>query len=111
MKIHWIAIAATATMLLFAGRAGAAPDEAAFMALAKKKGCFNCHRMDKPILGPSLREIGRKYRGDAGAQDRMAGIIKNGSKGGVWGKDAMPAYARLGDDDIAMMVQFILALK
>ena len=111
MKVQWAGVAAAATMLMFAGQAGAVPDAAVFKALAKKKGCFNCHGMDKRILGPSLRDIGRKYKGDAGAQDRMAGIIKNGSRGGVWGKDAMPAYARLGGDDIKTMVRFILSLR
>lgn len=111
MKAQWAGIAAVATVLMLAGQANAGVDEAAFKALAKKKGCFNCHGMDRPILGPSLRDIGRKYSGDTGAQGRLAGVIKNGSKGGVWGKDAMPAYARLGDDDIKTMVQFILSLK
>jgi len=109
MKAQWAGIAAVA--LMFAGQADAVADAAAFKALAKKKGCFNCHGMDRPILGPSLREIGRKYSGDAGAQGRLAGIIKNGSKGGVWGKAAMPAYARLGDGDIKTLVQFILSLR
>lgn len=108
MKVRWAVIAAVASM--FAGQADAA-DDAVFKALAKKKGCFNCHGMDKPILGPSLREVGRKYGGDAGARGRLAGVIKNGSKGGVWGKDAMPAYARLADDDIKTMVRFILSLR
>ena len=111
MKTQWAGIAAIATVLMFAGQADAAVDEAAFKALARKKGCFNCHGMDRPILGPSLRDIGRKYGDDAGAQGRLAGIIKNGSKGGVWGKAAMPAYARLGDDDIKTLVQFILSLR
>jgi len=110
MKPQWVGIVAVATALIFAGHAEAA-DAAAFKELAKKKGCFNCHGMDKPILGPSLRDIGRKYSGDAGAQGRMARIIRNGSKGGVWGKDAMPAYAKLGDDDIKTLVQFILSLR
>ncbi len=110
MKIQWAAIAALATVLAFAGQAEAV-DEVVFKALAKKKGCFNCHRVDKPVLGPSLRAIASKYSGDAGAQERLAGIIKHGSKGGVWGKDAMPAYARLGDDDIRMLVQYILSLE
>lgn len=111
MKTLRVGIAAAALALTFAGQAGAAVDAAAFKALAKKKGCFNCHGMDRPILGPSLREIGRKYAGDAGAQKRLAGIIKNGSMGGVWGKDAMPAYARLSDDDIRTLVQFTLSLR
>ncbi|HYR05303.1 MAG TPA: c-type cytochrome [Gallionella sp.] len=111
MKVYQTGIAAVAAMLMLAGQAGAAVDATAFRALAKKKGCFNCHGMDRPILGPSLKDIGRKYGGDAGAQERLAGIIKNGSKGGVWGNAAMPAYARLGDNDIKAMVQFILSLK
>lgn len=108
MKAQWVGIAALA--LMFAGQTEAA-DDAVFKVLAKKKGCFNCHGMDKSILGPSLRDIGRKYSGGAGAQGRLAGIVKNGSKGGVWGKDAMPAYARLADDDIKTMVRFILSLR
>ena len=111
MKAQRAVIAAVATALMLAGQAGAAPDELAFKALAKKKGCFNCHGMDRPILGPSLRDIGRKYGGTAGAQDRLAGIIRNGSKGGVWGKAAMPAYAKLGDDDIKTLLRFILELR
>lgn len=110
MKAQWAGIAAVAMTLAFAGQA-LAVDEAAFKALAKKKGCFNCHGMDRPILGPSLRDIGRKYAGEADAQKRLAGIIRNGSKGGVWGNAAMPAYARLADDDIKTLVQFILSLK
>lgn len=110
MRVRWIGIAAAAMLLVPAGQAQAV-DEAAFKALAKKKGCFNCHGMDRPILGPSLRDIGRKYAGDAGAQKRLGGIIRNGSKGGVWGNAAMPAYARLGDEGIKTLVQFILSLR
>ncbi|MDP2693291.1 MAG: hypothetical protein Q8O58_00245 [Gallionella sp.] len=67
--------------------------------------------MDRSLFGPSLREISRKYSGKAGAQARLAGVIRNGSKGGVWGEVAMPAYARLSDEDIKMMVRYILSLK
>lgn len=111
MKSHWVGIVAVATVLMFAGQVNAAVDAAAFKALAKKKSCFNCHSMDRSLFGPSLREISRKYSGNAGAQARLAGVIRNGSKGGVWGEVAMPAYAKLSDDDIKMMVQYILSLK
>lgn len=111
MKAGWVCSVAAAIALIMAGQAGAAVDEEAFKALARKKGCFNCHKIDRPVLGPSLRDIGMKYRGDAGAQRRLAGIIRNGSKGGVWSNEAMPAYARLSDDDINTLVRFILALE
>jgi len=111
MKSQWVGIAAVATALMFAGQADATVDAVAFKALAKKKSCFNCHSMDRSLFGPSLREIGRKYSGNPGAPARLAGVIKNGSKGGVWGEVAMPAYARLSDDDIKILVQFILSLR
>ncbi len=116
VKAKWPIIAALATTSALAGQAGAAVDEAAFRALAIKRGCFNCHAMDKPVPGkpkpgPSLRDIGRKYGGQAGAPERLAGIIRNGSKGGVWGKVAMPAYAKLDGEDIKTLVQFILSLR
>lgn len=111
MKIRRLNIAAAMTALIFACQAGATDDAAAFKTLAKKKGCFNCHRVDKSVLGPSLSAIGRKYGEDAGAPDRLFGIIRNGSKGGVWGKAAMPRYAGLSDDEINLMVRYILSLK
>lgn len=111
MKTRWISHAAVAAVLMFACQAGAAGDAAAFKALAKKKGCFNCHRVDKPVLGPSLRAVGRRYDGDAGAPDRLFGVIRNGSKGGVWGEASMPRYAALSDDEIKLMVRYILTLK
>jgi len=111
MKSQWVGIAAVAIALMFAGQAEAAVDAVAFKALAKKKSCFNCHSIDRSLFGPSLKEISRKYRGNAGAQAKLAGVIKNGSKGGVWGEVAMPAYAKLSDDDIKTLVQFILSLR
>ena len=111
MKARWLNNTIMATALMFACQAGATEDAAAFKALAKKKGCFNCHRMDKPVLGPSLQAIGRKYGKDAGAPDRLFGIIRHGSKGGVWGEAAMPRYAGLSDDEINLMVRYILSLK
>lgn len=111
MKASRLTIAAAATALMFACQAGAMDDATAFKALAKKKGCFNCHGMDKPILGPSLKDVGIRYRNDAGAQNRLFGVIRNGSKGGVWGDAAMPGYARLDNGDINILVRYILSLK
>lgn len=111
MKARWINAAVVATALMFACQAGATEDAAAFKTLAKKKGCFNCHRTDKPVLGPSLQAIGRKYGKDASAPGRLFGVIRNGSKGGVWGEASMPRYAGLSDDEINLMVRYILSLE
>ncbi len=111
MKVRWFETAIVAAVFVFASQAGAAEDAAAFRTLAKKKGCFNCHRMDKPVLGPSLQAIGMKYSEDAGAPDRLFDVIRNGSKGGVWGEASMPRYAGLSDDEINLLVRYILSLK
>jgi len=111
MKARWIDAAIVAAALIFSGQAGASEDADAFRALAKKKGCFNCHRMDQSVLGPSLKDIGRRYGDDAGAPDRLFGIIRNGSKGGVWGEASMPRYAALSDDEIKLLVRYILSIR
>lgn len=111
MKARWFGSAVIVSALMFSCQAGATEEAAAFSTLAKKKGCFNCHRMDKPVLGPSLKDIGRKYAKDAGAPERLFGVIRSGSKGGVWGAASMPRYAGLSDDEINLMVRYILSLK
>ena len=111
MKSRWLNSTIAATALMLACQAGATEDAAAFKTLAKKKGCFNCHHIDKSVLGPSLKDMGRKYGKDAGAHDRLFGVIRNGSKGGVWGEAAMPRYAQLSDDEINLMVRYILSLE
>lgn len=108
MKAQWAGIAAAAAALMFAGQA-AAVDEAAAMALAKKSGCFNCHAIDSEVFGPPWVEIGRKYAGDAGAQARLVGVVKNGGTGN-WGPNTMPAQ-KVSDDNANTLIQFILSLK
>src|SRR6185503_12811539 len=34
--------------------------------------CSGCHTLDKRVVGPSFREIARRYSGDAGAAARLA---------------------------------------
>jgi cytochrome c551/c552 len=44
----------------------------------KAKGCLNCHAMDKKKVGPAYRDVAAKYKGDAGAEDRLVAKIKDG---------------------------------
>lgn len=67
--------------------------------------------MDKPVLGQSLKDIGRKHSKDASAPGNLFGVIRNGGKGGVWGKASIPGYAGLSDDEINLMVRCIPSLK
>jgi len=78
--------------------------------LANSSGCMNCHTVEKKLVGPALRDIAAKYKGDAGAQARLEEKVKKGSKG-VWGSIQMPPNTNVRDADIKTLVQFILSLK
>ena len=58
-------------------------------ALATAKNCMSCHAIDKKLVGPAYKDVAAKYKGDAGAVDKLAAKIKAGGKG-VWGEIPMP---------------------
>ncbi len=78
--------------------------------LAKKSGCLACHSVEKKIVGPAWADVGKKYKGDAGAKARLIAKVKAGGKG-VWGPAPMPPYSpRVSDENIDKLVTFVLSL-
>ena len=49
--------------------ANAAVDADAAQALVKESGCITCHAVDKKKVGPSFKDVAKKYKGKADAQD------------------------------------------
>lgn len=80
--------------------------------LAQRKACMNCHGADKPILGPSLKDIAQKYRGQKGIEDKLATKIMKGG-GGVWKMPMgpMPAQTQVNPSEARQLVSWILTLK
>jgi cytochrome c len=66
-------------------------------ALFKKYSCFACHAAENKIVGPSLRDIGKKYADRADIVDYLAGKIVSGGMG-VWGPIPMPPQAITPED-------------
>ena len=66
------AIAFAAGALLATGVAQASPE------LADKAGCNKCHAMDTKKMGPSYKDIAKKFKGNAAAE---ADIVKKLSTG------------------------------
>ncbi|MDP1709071.1 MAG: c-type cytochrome [Gammaproteobacteria bacterium] len=90
--------------------AGAALDMAAGTALGKQNGCFACHHMEQKRVGPAWSEVGKQYKGDAGARDSLIKWVHSGGSG-RWQMGVMPAYSpRVSDADIEKLVDFILSL-
>lgn len=93
-----------------AGCLAAALPAAASEELAKKHACFACHAVDKKLVGPSYKDVAAKYRGDAGAEGRLADKVKKGSQG-TWGQVPMPPNASVPDGDVRALVRWILSQK
>ncbi len=95
---------AASVMMLVSGSAMANAD------LAKSKNCMSCHSVDAKILGPSFKDIAKKYAGDKTAEAKLATkVMKGGS--GVWGAIPMPANAQVSDAEAKTLVKWILSVK
>ncbi|MFZ9503501.1 MAG: ThuA domain-containing protein [Cyclobacteriaceae bacterium] len=77
--------------------------------LIAESDCKSCHLTDQKSAGPAYREIAKKYKGDAGAIERLANKIINGGSG-VWGDVAMAAHPQISKENAAQMASYILSL-
>ena len=77
--------------------------------LAQKKNCLACHATDKKLVGPAYKDVAAKYKGDAGAVDKLASKVKAGGKG-VWGEIPMPPN-NVTPDEAKKLVTWILSQK
>jgi cytochrome c len=77
-------------------------------ALLKNKGCTACHGMENKIVGPPIKDIAAKYKGDDAAPAALAAKVKNGGSG-VWGQVPMPPNAAVSDEDISKLVAWMLS--
>lgn len=107
MKTRLMGVAAAGWLL--AGPVCAQSADAA-MELAKKNGCLACHGLDTKMVGPSWKDVGKKYAGDAGAEAKLVAKVRKGGKG-VWGEVPMPPNVTVKEADVRTLVQFVLTLK
>lgn len=90
--------------LLIAGQASA--DEA----LAKAKNCMSCHAVAKKVVGPSYKDVAKKYAGKPDAAAMLEAKVKKGGSGN-WGTIPMPPNAAVSDADIKKLVAWVLSQK
>ena len=86
----------------------AAPAARADEALAKTKGCMACHATDRKVIGPAYKDVAKKHKGDAHAQEHLVTSIVKGSKG-HWGPIPMPPN-KVSDDEAKKLASWILAM-
>jgi cytochrome c len=94
MRLKLMAVVAAAGMMT-AGAAIAQED------LAKSAGCATCHATDAKKVGPSYKDIAKKYKGKADAEATITKAIVDGK--------GHPA-SKAKPDDVAKLVKWILAM-
>jgi len=98
-------VAAAPTPGVGAGAEAKSPDVLGF-----KYGCTLCHGVDKPNVGPALKDIAAKYRNDPAAQAKITEQIHHGGSG-KWGPALMPPFPMVSDEEIKILSDWILSLK
>jgi len=78
--------------------------------LALKNHCLSCHKIDKKIVGPAFRTIAAK---EGNSRSVLMQSIKNGSakKYATSNGAMMPAFKKISDADIEILVEWIVAFK
>ena len=105
MNIHRLIILAAS--MAVAGNAQAENGEV----LAKKYNCMMCHAVAIQSAGPAFKDIAAKNSENKDAQAKLEIKVRRGSVG-VWGKKPMPPTAQsVSDEDIRVIVQWMLSLK
>ncbi len=72
MKRMLLILAAVGAMAAGVGFAQTGAD------VLKAKGCMNCHETDKKKVGPSLKDVAAKYKGNKGAEGELVAKLKEG---------------------------------
>ncbi len=100
MKTPWIVFAFAAALPAWGAEPRAAFDAA---------GCNACHQVDKKLVGPSLKDIAAKYKGQAGAPAALFAKVRQGGKGVVGPIPMSPnPPEKISDADLTAVVAWIL---
>lgn len=75
-----------------------------------KSACLNCHAANSKLIGPSFDLIAEKYNSHKNAKTYLSEkVIKGGT--GIWGEEKMPPQPNLSQEDVGLIVDWILLQK
>lgn len=96
--------------LSFAANAADVDADAA-QALLRKSNCFKCHAIDKKKDGTPYKEVAKKYKGKADAEEKLfkhittGPMVKNGDK-----EEEHSKIKSTDDGEIRNVIHWILSL-
>jgi cytochrome c len=77
--------------------------------LMKKSDCFNCHTIDRKLVGPAYLDISQKYAKEPAGWKTAAEHILKGSTG-VWGPIPMMPHPQHNEEQAGQMVAWIASI-
>lgn len=78
--------------------------------LAKAKSCMACHATTTKLVGPAIKDIAAKYRGQKDAEAKLSAKVMKGGAG-VWGPVSMPPNPQVSEAEAKTLVKWFLAYK
>ncbi len=108
-------IESTAPSRLFVEATAAKPsndpaNEPTGLALIRKSDCFNCHAVNRALVGPTFVDIANKYRDQPHQLDQSVARVLQGSTG-VWGKVAMLPHSQHTREQVLQMVEYVFSVR
>ena len=82
-------------------------DDATALRVLKSNHCTSCHQLERKVVGPAFRDIGRRHAGQPDAGRQLAASILGGSSRN-WGPVPMPPQPHVNDRDLKIIVDWIL---
>lgn len=72
--------------------------------------CLSCHQTKTASIGPSYRDVAKKYAKDPEAYETLAKKILTGGSG-AWGEQPMPPHPQHNIEETRQMIEAILKVK
>ena len=76
----------------------------------EKSDCMTCHEFDVKTVGPSFQQIAERYPNEKTAIQYLIRKVKEGGSG-AWGNTVMNPHPQHSENEIKVMLEYILSLK
>ncbi len=121
MKLVWIALFTTAVGIF---GCSTAPQETVqpevalpmktvqsevALPIAQKNNCLACHGIDQRSIGPSFKDVAKRYRGQD-VQQQLFRKVRNGSSG-VWGVIPAPPSVQISEENLKLLIRWITEME
>jgi len=76
--------------------------------LVARNHCMSCHSVKEKLVGPAFRDVAQRYRGEAGAEAKLAEKLRRGGSGS-WGTTPMPSHPQMSPAEATALVRWVLS--